>query len=296
MRQGGVLSGLLFNIYVNCIIDRISKRNIGCKLDIIQSNIVAYADDIVLLAPTREGVKLLLSEVYIEASAIDLELNFEKTKVMKFHSYIRKSDGIISKPLVLDGHSIHFVSTFRYLGYMITDNLNNNDDITRVRRKFYFDFNSVLRKFSFIDKNVKLFLFKQYCLQFYGSELWFGFHMSKQALRQFGVGYHKAVKKILSLSMHESNHFACQEAGVMTFNHLLNKLKIFAARRFILKPCDFIRNLLRFMNISSVMISDVRHILKSIYDIDSVFEDDSDALISRILFVQRHEEQMRVSW
>ena len=63
---------------------------------------------------------------------------------------------------------------------MITDNLNENEDIARVRSKFYSEFNSVLRKFSFTDKDVKLFLFKQYCLQFYGSELWFGFRVSKQ--------------------------------------------------------------------------------------------------------------------
>ena len=143
---------------------------------------------------------------------------------------------------------------------------------------------------------MKLFLFKQYCLQFYGSELWFGSRASKQALKQFGIGYHKAVKKILSVSMHESNHFACQEAGLMTFNHLINKLKIFALRRFILRPCDFIRNLLPFMHISSVMVNDVRNTLKSTYDMDSAFDDDSDAIVSRILFVQRHEEQMRVSW
>ena len=30
VRQGGVLSGLLFNIYVDSLIDRISKLNIGC--------------------------------------------------------------------------------------------------------------------------------------------------------------------------------------------------------------------------------------------------------------------------
>ena len=73
-------------------------------------------------------------------------------------------------------------------------------------------------------------------------------------------------------------------------------MKICAVRRFILKPCDFIRNLLNFMLISSVMVSDVRHFMKSMYDIDSVFDNDGDALISRILFVQKHEEQMRVSW
>ena len=130
----------------------------------------------------------------------------------------------------------------------------------------------------------------------YGSELWFGPLKSKLPLRQFGIGYHKAIKKILQLSMHESNHFACQEAGLMTFSHLLCKMKICSVMRFILKLCDFIRNLLSFMKISSIMVNEVQYTLKTIYDIDSVFDNDVEAIISRILFVQRNEEQMRVTW
>ena len=80
------------------------------------------------------------------------------------------------------------------------------------------------------------------------------------------------------------------------FNHLLNKMKIGAVRRFIMKPCDFVRNLLNFMLISSKMINDVRYILRTVYDIDSVFDNDGDAINSRFLFSQRNEEQMRVSW
>ena len=44
------------------------------------------------------------------------------------------------------------------------------------------------------------------------------------------------------------------------------------------------------------MVNEVQYTLKTIYDIDSVFDNDEDAIISRILFVQRNEEQMRVSW
>ena len=296
VRQGGVLSGLLFNIYVNSLIEKISNLNIGCKLGTVKSNIIAYADDIVLLSPTRSGLKSLLLETHTEASCMDLKFNFEKTKIIKFHSNTCKPDGLVNKPLIIGEHSINFVSTFKYLGYMIANNLNNNEDIARAKSKFYSEFNSILRKFHFTNKEVKLFLFKQYCLQFYGSELWFGPLKSKQAIKQFAIGYHKAVKKILQLSMHESNHFACQEAGLMTFNHLLNKMKICSVIRFILEPCDFIRKLLSFIKISSVLIKDVKCVLKTIYDIDSVFDNDVEAIISRILFVQRNEEQMRVTW
>ena len=50
VRQGGVLSGLLFSIYIDTLIVRVSESNIDCMLGISRSNIIVYADDIVILA------------------------------------------------------------------------------------------------------------------------------------------------------------------------------------------------------------------------------------------------------
>ena len=296
VRQGGVLSGILFCIYIDSLIDKISKMKVGCKLELIRSNIIAYADDIVLLAPSREALQLLLSEAHLQASNLKLDFNYEKTKIMRFSHGSSKAENLQIKSLIIGNQPIQAVTTIRYLGYMINNNLSNSDDISRAKSKFYSEFNLILRKFSFADKEVKLFLFKQYCLQFYGSELWFGPCKSAQALKQFGVGYHKAIKKLLGLSTHESNHFACQEARLLMFGHLLNKQKICTVLRFILKPCDFIRKLINFMVLSSVMIRDVTCILKRDYGIDALFHNDIDAIMSRIQYVQNHEHQMRVSW
>ena len=124
-----------------------------------------------------------------------------------------------------------------------------------LRSKFYSDFNSMFRNFSFADVQVKLFLFKQYCLQWYGSELWCSDRCSGFPLKHFEIGYHKAIKKILNLSYRESNHYACQEARVLTFNHFINKCKIMNAFRILMRPCNFIFKLKGNLNISSVFIN-----------------------------------------
>ena len=182
------------------------------------------------------------------------------------------------------------------LGFIITNSLNNINDINRAKSKFYVEFNSLLRKFSFADKKVKLFLFKQYCLQFYGPELWFGCSKSLKAGHQFAVGYHKAIKKLLGFSYHESNHYACQEAGLYMFEHLVNKIKISFASRVLSRPCSFIAKTLDYYKISSVMIGEVYEILQSKYQIESITDNDFEAIIARISFVQNHERQTRTSW
>ena len=49
-RQGGILSPFLFKAYIDGILNTINKQNFGCKLSVTNFNIMAYSDDMVLLA------------------------------------------------------------------------------------------------------------------------------------------------------------------------------------------------------------------------------------------------------
>ena len=294
VRQGGVLSGLFFNLYIDSILNNISNMRSGCKLGITPANIIAYADDIVLLAPSAFSLRLLIKKVHTLASELELKFNSGKTKCMIFSLRHEKSPAIA--PFLLEGKPIEFVTTFKYLGFMIQCNLKNNEDIDNARNKFYKEFNCLLRKFHFVSKDILLFLFKQYCLQFYGSELWINNNNSAGSFKQFKIGYHKAIKKILKVSTHESNHFVCQEAGLYTFDHYINKQKILAGLRFMYNPCDFIKKTNAFLTVSSFFYRDIYNLISNIYGLESLLHNDRDAIMSRIAFIQNHESQSRVSW
>ena len=64
VRQGGILSPLLFNIYVNDMLNEISSLKVGCKLGINNANILAYADDICILSPSARGLQILLDRLF----------------------------------------------------------------------------------------------------------------------------------------------------------------------------------------------------------------------------------------
>ena len=116
---------------------------------------------------------------------------------------------------------------------------------------------------------------------------------TKSLIKQFAVGYHNAVKKILGVSSHESNHYACQETGLFTFKHLLNKMKVLSVFRIFQAPCNCIARNLAFFSISSVFRRNILETFHEDYGIENVFENDKDAVISRIIFTQNHEETMR---
>ena len=63
--------------------------------------------------------------------------------------------------------------------------------------------------------------------------------------------------------------------------------------RLIYKPCNFIKRNSSYFNVSSVKYREVMDILQSKYNVDSITDNDKEAIIARIGFVQNHEPQ---SW
>ena len=60
-RQGGVLSPFLFSRYIRDLIYETAYSGFGCKIANHSLNILAYADDIALLAPSWKALQNLLS-------------------------------------------------------------------------------------------------------------------------------------------------------------------------------------------------------------------------------------------
>ena len=74
-------------------------------------NNLRYADDITLMAESKEELKKLLMNVKEKSERADLKLNIQKTKVLAF--------GPINSVQV-DGETIETVSDFIFLGSKIT--------------------------------------------------------------------------------------------------------------------------------------------------------------------------------
>ena len=60
VKQGGVLSPLLFSVYLDDLLHELRNLNIGCHMNGHFVGAIVYADDITLLGPTRSSVTSLL--------------------------------------------------------------------------------------------------------------------------------------------------------------------------------------------------------------------------------------------
>ena len=60
VKQAGVISPVLFCVYMDDLLLRLSSAGVGCYLGLNFVGALAYADDIVLLAPTPYAMRKLL--------------------------------------------------------------------------------------------------------------------------------------------------------------------------------------------------------------------------------------------
>jgi len=85
-------------------------------------NILEYADDVVLIAPSWRGLRSLMSLLCKHAVVINMSVNKNKTVCMMFKPKNRNRIVVSEFPrLMMDDHPGDFVKTIKYLGHIIHD-------------------------------------------------------------------------------------------------------------------------------------------------------------------------------
>ena len=146
---------------------------------------LAYADDIVLLAPSWRGMQRLLDIVNAHIALIDMVVNTVKTVCMVFNPRKHCNYVADSFPQLHIGSSLLlFVHCFKYLGHRISECQRDDDDIQREISSLFVRTNILLRRFASCSVVVKTVLFKSFCLCMYDVALWTNYTVTKiQKLR-----------------------------------------------------------------------------------------------------------------
>ena len=86
VRQGCPLSAILFNVYVNDIFEILNNCNENdIILEGMKVNALMYADDLIILSDTKEGLQKQIDRIGVYCDKWKLEVNIKKTKIMIFN-------------------------------------------------------------------------------------------------------------------------------------------------------------------------------------------------------------------
>ena len=194
--QGGVLSPILFTLYMDDLLKELECLGVGCFWDSLSAGALCYADDLVLLAPSPSALRIMLCCCEKFAVSRGLRFNAAKTQLIRF-SYSPSSNCLAH--IMFCNHRLPFVDTVTHLGHLLHFNLSDAPDINFKLCDMVKKANYIRVTFLYVGPQILTKLFQFYYLSLYGSSLWL---LSSPALHSIEVAFNKIIRKIWRLPRH----------------------------------------------------------------------------------------------
>ena len=174
-RQGAILSPIFWATYADPLLKRLRGLGLGAHIGGQFMGAVIYADDVLLIAPTRAAMQRMLEEVECFAAESNIEFSTDpqpqksKTKCI----FVTGKTSNLSKPLplVLCGRELPFVDHADHLGHTITEQGDMEKDASQKRAQFISASAQTREMFSFAAPSEIIKALKIYNSAFYGSNL-----------------------------------------------------------------------------------------------------------------------------
>ena len=122
VRQGGVLSSVLFAVYVNTIIEELSKSGHGCHMRDVFIGCVMYADDLLLISAFLYDLQRMTSLCAIGAGKLDMKFNANKSQIIRIGQMRR----IYACYISIGGFSIQCVHVY-FVSNTFQDQYTSNE-------------------------------------------------------------------------------------------------------------------------------------------------------------------------
>ena len=218
VRQGGILSPMLFNVYMNDISIALNRVDTGLSFGTGFINHIMYADDLVVLSPCIEGLQDLINVCRLYGADHDILYNSKKTVSLS----INKNKNIVHRPnFKLGDANIPVCEEVKYLGHIISADLSDDKDIMKHKRMLYCKSNLIMKSFSKCSDSVKCTLFQSFCSNMYCCSLWT--HYSRTIFNSTRVAYNNAFRIFLRLPMRCSASTMFVTNRIPSFNENLRK-------------------------------------------------------------------------
>ena len=246
VKQGGILSGYLFNFYMNQLIEDCLKLNIGCKIGEHNVSIIAYCDDLFIMGQDKIEMDLLLSEVEDYALKWKIKFNSNKCVNLTMHPSSTKTKKITK--LHLNGTLLTQKQDIIHLGLPIGSNLFIKKYWTEKMRstvQSFYSLNGIgVRPLAMHPLSIAK-IYRIYCQPkfLYGLEM---VHINKATLNELNTTQATLIKMNLTLSKYALSTPLLNALRIESVKHLYLKFKIIFIKQ--LKQIQLTNSILNFLS------------------------------------------------
>jgi hypothetical protein len=194
VKQGAVLSPVLFCVYMEELLKKLEESEIGWYIGHRYAGALCYADDVALVAPSQQAMRRMLH--ICEDFATKFHVKFNSSKSINIVVGTEKYT-----PVFLHGIIIPRATKAVPLGHAVGINAHSAN-IAKAKAEFCGKINMLLSHFSFCTLDVKRHLFRTYCTSYYGCPLW-----DLRSLSGFSAFWRKCIRRLLKLPPRTHSRF-----------------------------------------------------------------------------------------
>ena len=169
VKQGGVLSPIMFCVYFDELFSRLKQTGVGCYIGHINYGESGYADDAIMLCPSTTGLQKLVE--ISEEFGVEYDVNFNPKKTVCMCFGDQRLFGEL-RQISLNGSKVPWTSSLKHLGNIIGKPHSDNEDLQSKTGGFIGSVNRLNAQFASVPLNIKAKLFQTYCASFYGCQTW----------------------------------------------------------------------------------------------------------------------------
>ena len=192
IRQGGVISPLLFTVYADELIKAMERSQIGCHVGHVYMGIMCYADDMVLLCPSINGLQRMMYICENFGSDFGVMWNPKKSVCIRF----TQSKAMKPFNVKLNSTTLACENVVKHLGIYTTWNLSEETEIKRKQGDFIGRVNQVISTYGCLSSDALSLLLSSKCCHAYGCETW---SLSDRNIQNLYTRWHCAVRRIWQL-------------------------------------------------------------------------------------------------
>ncbi len=170
VKQGSVLSPILFTLCLDDLIAEFEDKGDGCSIGIKYFDIVGFADDLKLLSPSLLGLQRFLSICKVLSTSTGLTFNAKKNLCIKFHHGYHANE-ITQYTIFLGNDKLKWYSQVMHLCHTFNCCVNVSADVAYRKGQFIGHVNSIITQFGFAHHICKLKLLVTHDYSLYSSSL-----------------------------------------------------------------------------------------------------------------------------